>query len=83
MRRRPLPAYFASIALTSDDLPVPREPVSSTLLAGKPATNWRVLRVDALLLVVDGDELVEPDRMRMRDRLQIAAARRACASARR
>ena len=29
----------SSIALTSDDLPVPREPVSSTLLAGNPATN--------------------------------------------
>ena len=30
---------FASIALISDDLPVPREPVSRTLLAGSPARN--------------------------------------------
>ncbi len=29
-------------ALTRDDLPVPRAPVSSTLLAGNPRTNWRV-----------------------------------------
>ncbi len=28
----------------SDDLPVPRAPVSNTLLAGLPSTNWRVLR---------------------------------------
>jgi hypothetical protein len=28
----------------SDDLPVPRAPVSSTLLAGLPSTNCRVLR---------------------------------------
>ena len=42
-------------ALISDDLPVPRAPVSSTLLAGRPATNCRVfcsiccfLRVDLL-----------------------------------
>jgi hypothetical protein len=31
-------------ALISDDLPVPREPQSSRLLAPRPARNWRVLR---------------------------------------
>ena len=39
---------------------MPREPVSSTLLAGRPATNCRVLRVDRLLLRVDRDEVGEP-----------------------
>src|SRR4030095_11047496 len=42
--RSPFAPYFASIAFTSDDLPVPRDPVSSTLFAGNPATNCRVLR---------------------------------------
>ena len=42
--RRPRPAYSASSALISDDLPVPRAPVSSTLLAGRPARNCSVLR---------------------------------------
>ena len=38
----PRSAYLFSSALTSDDLPVPRAPVSSTLLAGSPRTNCRV-----------------------------------------
>src|SRR5258705_9607467 len=42
IRRRPFTAYLTSIALISDDLPVPREPVRRTLFAGKPATNCRV-----------------------------------------
>ena len=75
MRRNPLPAYFASIAFTSEDLPVPRDPVSRTLLAGKPRDELPRVPVDDALLVIDGDELVELDRMRMRDCLQIAAAR--------
>src|SRR6185437_2883480 len=44
MSRRPFAAYRASIAFTSELLPVPREPVSRTLLAGSLETNWRVLR---------------------------------------
>ena len=50
--RRPLLAYRASMALTSDDLPVPREPVSSTLFAGSPATNCRVFGSMQLFLCV-------------------------------
>src|SRR5690606_3544239 len=44
MRRKPFEWYSLSRALMSEDLPVPREPVSNTLLAGRPSTNWRVLR---------------------------------------
>ncbi len=73
MSRRPFAAYFASIAFTSDDLPVPREPVSSTLFAGRPGDELPRVAVDRMLLVVDGDEVVHADRVRMRDRLQIAA----------
>src|SRR5688572_23249627 len=40
--RKPLGAYLASSALMREDLPVPRAPVSSTLLAGWPSTNCRV-----------------------------------------
>src|SRR5687768_9114493 len=39
---RPLGAYLPSSALMREDLPVPRAPVSSTLLAGWPSTNCRV-----------------------------------------
>ena len=74
IRRRPLRRVAREHALISDDLPVPRAPVSSTLLAGRPATNWRVLRSIALLLRVDGDQIVSAIDMRMRDRLQVAAA---------
>ena len=42
--RRPLAPYSCSNALTNDDLPVPRDPVSRTLLAGRPARNCSVLR---------------------------------------
>src|SRR5690606_5464099 len=42
--RIPCGAYSFSSALISEDLPVPREPVSSTLFAGRRCTNWRVLR---------------------------------------
>src|SRR5690606_6740131 len=47
IRRRPCGWYSLRQALMSDDLPVPSEPVSSTLLAGRPSTNWRVLRSTA------------------------------------
>ena len=39
MSRRPFDANSSSDAFTSELLPVPRAPVSSTLLAGRPATN--------------------------------------------
>src|SRR5882672_1337105 len=42
INRRPLEAYLLSSALIREDLPVPRAPVSSTLLAGSPSTNCRV-----------------------------------------
>ena len=61
------------MAFTSDDLPVPREPVSSTLFAGNPATNWRVLASISLLLLVDRNEVREPDRVRPQDLLKVAA----------
>src|SRR5690242_15879765 len=39
IRRSPFAANSFSAAFTSELLPVPRAPVSSTLLAGRPATN--------------------------------------------
>jgi hypothetical protein len=39
---RPFAPNSASAAFTSELLPVPRAPVSSTLFAGRPATNWAV-----------------------------------------
>src|SRR6185503_13919999 len=42
IRRRPCLAYLLSRPFTIEDLPVPRAPVSSTLLAGLPSMNWRV-----------------------------------------
>src|SRR5215468_446330 len=42
--RRPSRWYSLSSAFTSELLPVPRAPVRRTLFAGRPATNWRVLR---------------------------------------
>jgi hypothetical protein len=44
IRRRPCDAYSFRQALMSEDLPVPRAPVSSTLLAVAPCTNCSVLR---------------------------------------
>src|SRR6185503_19528352 len=42
IRRSPCFEYLLSSPFTSDDLPVPRAPVSSTLFAGLPSMNWRV-----------------------------------------
>src|SRR5436190_14006530 len=42
MRRRPCLLYLSSRPFTIDDLPVPRAPVRSTLLAGLPSMNCRV-----------------------------------------
>ena len=44
IRRRPRSAYSCSRALMSEDLPVPRAPVSRALLAGRSARNCSVLR---------------------------------------
>ena len=79
--RRPFAAYLTSIALTSDDLPVPREPVSSTLFAGKPATNWRVFAsIDALLLVDRRPGRRGGSRADAATACRDTRARRACAS---
>ena len=51
IRRRPCSAYSCSSALTSDDLPVPRAPVSKTLLAARPARNCSVLRTSCRIWV--------------------------------
>src|SRR5712671_2598939 len=42
IRRRPWRWNLLSTALTREDFPVPRAPVSSALLAVRPSTNWRV-----------------------------------------
>ena len=36
---------------------MPRDPVSSTLLAGRPCTNWRGVLADELFLPVDAEQL--------------------------
>ena len=68
-------AYLLSSAFTSDDLPVPRAPVSSTLFAGRPCTNWRVFCSTSALLRVDSAQVVQPDAVQVRHRLQEALAR--------
>ena len=44
IKRRPMCEYSFKHALMSEDLPVPREPLKSTLFAPKPCTNCNVLR---------------------------------------
>ena len=74
IRRRPCSAYLLSSALTSDDLPVPRAPVSSTLLAGLPSTNWRVF-CSTSSSARRCPQVGELDAVHVAHRLQLAAAR--------
>ncbi len=53
---------------------MPCDPVSSTLFAGRPHELPRV-GIDRALLLVDGDQVVKADRVRMQHRLQVPAAR--------
>ena len=71
-------AYAFRQALISDDLPVPRAPVSSTLLAGCLCTNWRVFCSISAFLAVDVLQVVERD---VRDGAAPAADSRAPALA--
>ncbi len=83
MSRRPLLPYLASIALTSDDLPVPRDPGEQHVVGGKAGDELACVLVDRMLLIVDRDELVEADEGADAGPPAGTRGRSACASARR
>ena len=72
----PAVAYLLSSPLTIEDLPVPRAPVSSTLLAGLPSTNWRVFCSTAAICASMPLQVGELDAVHVAHRLQPAAALR-------
>ena len=80
IRRSPRGANSFRQALISELLPVPRAPVSSTLLAPWPATNCSVLRSSRSFCGVDLDQRGEADRRDVAHRLERALSRRACGS---
>ena len=83
IRRRPCGANSFRQALISELLPVPRAPVSSTLLAALPATNCSVLRTMRSFCASTSTSEREPDRGDVAHRLEPAAGAAARAIAKR
>ena len=75
IRRRPCGANSCRQALISELLPVPRAPVSSTLLAGRPATNCAVLARRRSFCASTSFRLSQRDRRDVAHRLEHARAR--------
>ena len=74
IRRSPRGANSFRQALISELLPVPRAPVSSTLLAPLPATNCSVLRSSRSFCGSTSTSAVEADRRDVAHRLEPAGA---------